>query len=112
MRGAAVPDYAMLHSGYGRILPMLRPLWFALCLLATLATAAAPASAHGWPTPPITMVVPLPPGAALDLVARLVGMKLAGALGQTFVTENRTGANGMIGANLVARAPPDGYMLL
>jgi tripartite-type tricarboxylate transporter receptor subunit TctC len=58
------------------------------------------------------MVVPFPPGPALDLVARLVGIKLGEALGQTVVVENRTGANGMIGSNLVARAPPDGYMLL
>ena len=58
------------------------------------------------------MVVPFPPGPALDLVARLVGIKLGEALGQNVVTENRTGANGMIGSSLVARAPPDGNMLL
>jgi tripartite-type tricarboxylate transporter receptor subunit TctC len=58
------------------------------------------------------MVVPFPPGPALDLLARLVGVKLGEALGQSIVVENRTGANGMIGANLVARAPPDGYTLL
>src|SRR6266478_4467834 len=90
------------------VLPMVR-LFFA-CLLAALATA--PASAQTWPARPITMVVPFPPGPALDLVARLVGVKLGEALGQSIVTENRTGANGMIGSNLVARAPPDGYMLL
>jgi tripartite-type tricarboxylate transporter receptor subunit TctC len=90
---------------------MLRPRWLIICLLAALAVAA-PASAQGWPTRPITMVVPFPPGPALDLVARLVGIKLGEALGQTVVVENRTGANGMIGSNLVARAPPDGYMLL
>src|SRR5260370_20636899 len=88
--------------------------WFSL--LSALA-AAAPAMtqiavAQTWPARPITMVVPFPGGPALDLVARLVGIKLADALGQTAVTENRTGANGMIGVNLVARAPPDGYMLL
>jgi tripartite-type tricarboxylate transporter receptor subunit TctC len=85
---------------------------FAICFLLALATAAAPAPAQNWPTRPITMVVPFPPGPALDLVARLVGIKLGQALGTTIVTENRTGANGMIGANLVARAPPDGSMLL
>jgi tripartite-type tricarboxylate transporter receptor subunit TctC len=90
---------------------MLRLHWFAICLLIAFA-AAAPAIAQTWPARPITMVVPFPPGPALDLVARLVGLKLADALGQAVVTENRTGANGMIGANLVARAPPDGTMLL
>ena len=87
---------------------MLRAQWFLLCLLA----AAAPASAQTWPTRPITLVVPFPPGPALDLVARLVGVKLGEALGQNIVVENRTGANGMIGASLVARAQPDGYTLL
>src|SRR6202790_1489512 len=90
---------------------MLRLHWFAICLLIAFA-AAAPAVAQTWPTRPITMVVPFPPGPALDLVARLVGLKLADALGQAVVTENRTGANCMIGANLVARALPDGTVLL
>jgi tripartite-type tricarboxylate transporter receptor subunit TctC len=58
------------------------------------------------------MVVPFPPGPALDLVARLVGAKVADVLGQPIVVENRTGANGTIGSNMVARAAPDGYTLL
>jgi tripartite-type tricarboxylate transporter receptor subunit TctC len=87
---------------------MLRLQWLVLCLLAMLGSA----SAQTWPARPITLVVPFPPGPALDLVARLVGVKLGEALGQTVVVENRTGANGMIGASLVARAPPDGYTLL
>ena len=58
------------------------------------------------------MVVPFPPGPGLDLMARLVGVKLGEAFKQSVVVENRTGANGVIGASLVARAPPDGYMLL
>jgi tripartite-type tricarboxylate transporter receptor subunit TctC len=58
------------------------------------------------------MVVPFPPGPALDLVARLVGAKMGEALGQTVVIDNRSGANGTIGSSLVARAAPDGYTLL
>jgi tripartite-type tricarboxylate transporter receptor subunit TctC len=87
-------------------------------LVALLACAGAlampgPASAQVWPTAkPITMVVPFPAGPALDLVARLVGQKLGESLGQTIVVENRTGANGTIGSNLVARATPDGYTIL
>jgi tripartite-type tricarboxylate transporter receptor subunit TctC len=74
---------------------------------------AAPALAQPWPAAkPITMVVPFPPGPALDLVARLVGNKLDKALGQTIVIENRSGANGTIGSVMVARAAPDGYTLL
>ena len=57
------------------------------------------------------MVVPFPPG-PLDLIARLVGGKVGDALGQTVVIENRAGANGTIGSNMVARAAPDGYTLL
>jgi tripartite-type tricarboxylate transporter receptor subunit TctC len=85
--------------------------WLLLAGVAAL-PAMAQTGSPTWPTRPITMVVPFPPGPALDLVARLVGAKLADALGQSVVTENRTGANGMIGSNLVARAPADGYTLL
>src|SRR3954447_13830636 len=82
-------------------------------LLALLALAfASPASAQTFPSKPVTLVVPFPPGPALDLVARLVGAKLAGALGVTVVVENRTGANGTLGSNAVARAAPDGHTLL
>jgi tripartite-type tricarboxylate transporter receptor subunit TctC len=82
-----------------------------LCLLVLV--AAAPAAAQTWPAArPIIMVVPFPPGPALDLVARLVGAKLGDGLGQTIVVENRTGANGTIGSAMVARAAPDGYTLL
>ncbi len=74
--------------------------------------AASSASAQGWPARSITMVVPFPPGPAVDLVARIVSAKLAESLGQTVVVENRTGANGTIGSNAVARAAPDGHTLL
>jgi tripartite-type tricarboxylate transporter receptor subunit TctC len=84
----------------------------AACLLACCAGAET-AAAQNWPAAkPITMVVPFPPGPALDLVARLVAGKLGAALGQTIVVENRSGANGTIGSSQVARAAPDGYTLL
>ena len=85
-----------------------------LCWLASLYVVGVDtAVAQTWPAArPVTMVVPFPPGPALDLVARLVGGKISDALGQTFVVENRSGANGTIGSSLVARATPDGYTLL
>jgi tripartite-type tricarboxylate transporter receptor subunit TctC len=81
-----------------------------LCV-ATFALASS-ASAQPWPSKPITLIVPFPPGPALDLVARLVGAKLSDALGLAVVVENRTGANGTLGALAVARAVPDGATLL
>src|SRR3954464_9838024 len=89
----------------------MRLLSIALGMAATVLGNAAPA-AHAWPSRPITLVVPFPPGPALDLVARQVGGKIAVPLGQTVVIENRTGANGAIGSNGVARSAPDGYTLL
>ena len=81
----------------------------ALCLVA----ATAPALAQSWPSlKPITIIVPTPPGPSIDMIARLVAPKLSEALGQTVIVDNRSGANGMIGSNAVAQAPPDGYMLL
>jgi tripartite-type tricarboxylate transporter receptor subunit TctC len=85
---------------------------FAYLLALAFLAQSAPASAQSFPAKPITIVVPFPPGPALDLVARLVGAKLADALGVSVVVENRTGANGSLGSNAVARAAPDGHTLL
>lgn len=79
----------------------------ALCAL-----LAAGAFAQGYPAKPVKIVVPYPPGGPTDIVARLVGQKLAEQTGQQFVVENRAGAGGNIGAEAVARAPADGYTLL
>jgi tripartite-type tricarboxylate transporter receptor subunit TctC len=80
--------------------------------LGVLATST-PVGAQAWPAAkPITIIVPVPPGPTIDMIARLVAEKLSEALGQTVIVENRSGANGMIGSTFVAHAAPDGYTLL
>jgi tripartite-type tricarboxylate transporter receptor subunit TctC len=85
-----------------------------------LVLAGLLAAAHGWaqdpaanyPNRPVRWVVPFPPGASNDIIARLVGQKLTDALGQQFVVDNRAGAGGLVGAETVAKASPDGYTLI
>ncbi|MEO8506010.1 MAG: tripartite tricarboxylate transporter substrate binding protein [Betaproteobacteria bacterium] len=74
--------------------------------------AAAHAAAQGYPTKPIRLVVPFPPGGAVDFYARVVQQPLGELLGQTIVIDNKAGASGMVGAEVVAKSPPDGYTLL
>jgi len=81
----------------------------ALAALALVVICAGDASAQGWPNRPIRMVVPYTPGGYTDLMARLVGQKIADALGATIVFENKPGANAIIGTDTVAKAAPDGY---
>jgi tripartite-type tricarboxylate transporter receptor subunit TctC len=78
-----------------------------------LALAAALPAAHAqtakWPERPVRIVVPVPPGGSTDRAARMLGTRLAAEFGQQFVIDNRPGASGMIGAEIVARASPDGH---
>jgi tripartite-type tricarboxylate transporter receptor subunit TctC len=80
--------------------------------LTSLPLTSVPVRADDWPSRPIQMIVPFGAGGAADIIARLVGDKLAAALGQPVVIEDKPGAGGNIGAGLVARANPDGYTLL
>ncbi len=85
----------------------------AAAMLAALGLAVAPAaSAQAWPAKPVRMVVTFPPGGGLDAFARIVAPKLQELLGQQMVVENRVGAGGMVGADYVAKAAPDGYTAL
>ena len=74
--------------------------------------AATAAFGQAYPAKPIRLVVPFPPGGAVDFYARVVQQPLSEVLGQTVVIDNKAGASGMVGAEAVAKAPPDGYTLL
>src|SRR6201993_1456874 len=79
---------------------------------ASLCAQLYPAIAQDYPTRPITLIVPYPPGGGVDVMGRMVGQRLSAALGQQVVIENRGGAGGMIGTRDAARATPDGYTLV
>ena len=80
---------------------------------AALLLAAGPATAQGaWPSKPVRIVVPFAPGGTTDILARAVAPELSKAFGQQFIVDNRAGAGGNVGAEIVARSPGDGYTLL
>lgn len=77
-----------------------------------LALSSATVAAQSYPARPIRLIVPFPPGGSTDLVARVVGQKMGESWGRQVVIDNRPGANGMIGSDIVAKATPDGYSLV
>jgi tripartite-type tricarboxylate transporter receptor subunit TctC len=77
-----------------------------------LVAAAGIAAAQSWPVKPIRVIVPYPPGGTSDILARALGPGMQAALGQPWVVENKPGATGNVGADLVAKSPADGYTLL
>jgi tripartite-type tricarboxylate transporter receptor subunit TctC len=83
---------------------------FVIALALALASSASVA-AETWPTRPVRIIVPFPPGSSPDLIARMLTDRLAQALGQPVIVENKPGAGGNLGTGLVARAAPDGYTL-
>ena len=95
-------------AGPGRLVRGLRHALLCVYFLAAAAQAQAPA----WPAKPIRIVVPFPAGGGVDFLARTMQSRLAEGLGQPIVVENRAGAGGIVGAEAVAKSPPDGYTLL
>jgi len=80
-----------------------------VAITAVLVAAAAPAAAQDYPAKPILMLMPLQAGSAVDVMIRIVAQKMGDSLGRQIVVENQPGAAGMIGAERIKRAPPDGY---
>lgn len=91
---------------------LLKSLPALLCLVAMSGVVQAQDAAATYPDRPVKVIVPFPPGGATDIVGREISDKLARALGQTFVVENRSGASGNIGMEAAARSAPDGYTLV
>jgi len=83
-----------------------------LFLAALAVTGSATAQQQAYPTRPVRIIIPWPPGQATDLMARVLALKLSEILGQQVIPDNRPGAGGMIGTDLAAKATPDGYTLL
>ncbi len=79
---------------------------------AAMLAMAASALAQAYPTKPVRVIIPFPPGGTLDTVGRQLAQKLGEQMGQNFIVENKPGGNGVIGGDVVAKAPADGYTLL
>ena len=83
-----------------------------MAALAAALVAAAPAYSQQYPTKPVRVIVPFAPGGGSDITARQFSQKLSEGLGQQFLVDNRGGAGGLIGMELTAKAPPDGYTIM
>lgn len=91
---------------------MIRTAVFSFVAALVASLVPAPASAQTWPERTVRLVVPYPPGGNVDVAARILAERLQAELGQPFIVENRAGAGGLIGAEAVAKADPDGYTVL
>src|SRR5687768_13363940 len=87
------------------------PLTAILAIL-VLSGDHAPVSAQSYPSRPISLIVPFPPGGSTTVVARIIAEKMSETLGQTIVLDNRAGAGGTVGTRAAAKSAPDGYTIL
>ena len=94
-----------------RVFPFFRPLAFVVTLLLAL-TFGATVQAQTWPTKPVRIVVPFAAGGTTDILARAIAPELSRVFGQSFYVDNKAGAGGNLGAEIVSKAPGDGYTLL
>lgn len=92
-------------------MPETRHFWWSVLLLSAVVTAIH-AQEPPYPSKPVRIIAPFQPGGGTDLLARLIGQKLTESLGATFIVENRPGAGGVLGADIVAKSRPDGYTLI
>jgi tripartite-type tricarboxylate transporter receptor subunit TctC len=92
--------------------PILRPIGLVAFALASALAAASAAAQEPYPTRPIHIIVPFPAGGPSDVLTRMIGERMSADFGQAIVVDNRPGANTVIGAQLAAKAAPDGYTLL
>lgn len=93
-------------------MPTRRDALLGLAAAGSCLALPAPSRAQTWPSKPVRVVVPYPPGGSTDITARIFGQKLSQALGQNFVVDNRPGGGGNIGMDVAAHAPPDGHTLV
>jgi tripartite-type tricarboxylate transporter receptor subunit TctC len=91
---------------------MLKRILLSIVVLGVAALFHGRALSQSYPTKPIRFIVPWPPGGVADITTRLVGRKLGENMGQSLIVDNRAGATGIIGCELAAHAPPDGYTLV
>ena len=113
MQRRKIHFFALTIRCLGALYPGLRGvLSVVLAALLVGALVGAPCMAQNWPARPITIVVPFTPGTGVDAIARGMAQRLSERLGVSLVVDNRAGASGNIGHELVARSAPDGYTLL
>lgn len=93
-------------------MPLARTILHAFCAATAISIATAAFAQEAYPSRPVKVIVALPAGGSVDMVARMVSQQLATDLGQPFVVDNRAGASGQIGVPVVAKAPPDGYTIM
>src|SRR6266545_367637 len=105
-------DMSIRHRAARRAGRTARFITIACAVLGTFSAAAQPPATNDYPSRPIRFVVPFGAGGASDITARLLGARMQETLGQRFVVDNRGGAGGMVGTDIVAKAQPDGYTIL